>query len=95
MVVFANVSTQYEVDRVCNQVNEDLKDLGELFLKCVNASNKCSYLEEHCKRDSKEKGKNASKGTPEGSSIFKTWVICFCLIDHLLIQRVVKHLKII
>ena len=54
MVVFANVSTQYEVDRVCNQVNEDLKDLGELFLKCVNASNKCSYLKEHGKRDSKE-----------------------------------------
>ena len=31
MVVFAQASTHYEVDRVRNHVNEDLKDLEELM----------------------------------------------------------------
>ena len=52
-------------------------------------------LKEHGKRHSKEKGQNSPKRTPEGPSIFKTWIVRFGLIDHLLVQGVVEHLKII
>ena len=52
-------------------------------------------LEEHCERDSKEKRKNASQRAPERSTILKIRVVCFRLIDHLLVQCIEKHLKII
>ena len=54
-----------------------------------------SNLKEHGKGNSKEKGKNSSQRTPEGPSVFKTWVVGFCLPYHLLIQCVVEHLEII
>ena len=54
-----------------------------------------SHLKEHGERHSKEKGQNSPKRTPEGTAVFKTWIIRFGLIDHLLVQGVVEHLKII
>ena len=52
-------------------------------------------LKEHGKRHSKEKGQNSPKRAPEGTAVFKAWIIRFGLIDHLLVQGVVEHLKII
>ena len=52
-------------------------------------------LKEHGERHSKEKGQNSPKWAPEGPAIFKTWIVRFGLIDHLLVQRVEEHLKII
>ena len=54
-----------------------------------------SNLKEHGKGHSKEKGQNSPKRAPEGTAVFKAWIICFGLIDHLLVQGVVEHLKII
>ena len=71
MVVFAQAFPKYEVDRVCNQVDEDLKYLdrkqsSNVSIWILNIKN----LKEHGKRYSKEKRKNSSKRTPEGSTIF-------------------------
>ena len=52
-------------------------------------------LKEHGERHSKEKGQNAPKRTPEGTAVFKAWIVRFGLIDHLLVQGGEEHLTII